>query len=324
MKRYTLFYGFLLITGLVVGLLLLTMRPAAASNASQQEAVPTGGALYDKWYAVLGKDPPNGSHPIWARQTTNTRSGPDTWRCVTCHGWDYQGKDGAYRSGQNFTGFPSILQTSQKSSADDLVAILKGKNDPAHDFSKYIDDDHLRMLAEFLKNGLIDDNEYIDMVSLKVKSGDAAHGKQLYDQSCASCHGADGKTITFRFEGTNAYLGTLAVLDPWRFLHKTRFGTPGTPMVIGYDLGWKPQDGRDVLLYAQSLPAGQAPAQLTPVLSQGRATAVPNMGTPATNVFTGILTIIGVMIAGLGGNLLVFALGIGVILLVIFILRRRG
>ncbi len=323
MKKYTLFYGFLLITGLVMGLLVFTRQPVAAGGFNQQGDVPLGGALYDKWYAVLGIDPPNGNHPIWERQTSNTRSGPDTWRCVSCHGWDYQGKDGAYRSGQNYTGFPGILQTSQEMSVGELVDVLKGKADPAHDFSRYIDDTHLNALAQFLKNALIDDNEYIDPVSLKVKNGDSAHGQQLYSQSCAECHGADGKQIVFRFEGTRAYLGTLAVLDPWRFLHKTRFGTPGTPMVIGYDLGWKPQDGRDVLLYAQGLPAGQAPAELTPALSQARATPAPDMGGPATNWFTGILTALGVMVAGLGGNILVFAAAIGVILLLVWLLRAR-
>ncbi len=94
--------------------------------------------------------------------------------------------------------------------------------------------------------------------ALEVIGGDMAVGKQLYDGVCAACHGKDGTTIKFRFEGLDATLGTLAALDPWRFLHKTRYGTPGTSMgkVVGVDQQWTAQQGRDVLLYAQSLVTG--------------------------------------------------------------------
>lgn len=322
MNRNVLFIGILIFGAALVGLLASTISPVIASQPNQQGSIPRGGALFDKWYAVVGQEPPAGNMPIWARQTTNTRSGPDTWRCVTCHGWDYQGKDGAYRSGANFSGFPGVYAAAQQKSTAELVSALKGENDPEHDFSAYLDDTSLNDVATFLKEAAIDDTEFIDPVTLKVKGGDAAHGKQFYDESCASCHGADGKTITFRFEGVNAYLGTLGVLDPWRFLHKTRFGTPGTPMTIGYELGWTPQDGRDVLLYAQSLPSGQAPAP-GPVMEDTRATPAPNLGGPAGNFFTGILTAIGAMIAGLGINVLAFAGLAGVIALIVWLLRTR-
>ena len=60
-----------------------------------------GARLYDNWYAALNVLPPAGNMPIWARQTTNSRSGGDTWRCVECHGWDYRGSFGAYGSGSH-------------------------------------------------------------------------------------------------------------------------------------------------------------------------------------------------------------------------------
>jgi len=322
MNRKVLYIGILIGAAVLVGALALQFSPVTANVASQADSVPRGGALYDKWYAVLGQEPPAGNMPLWETQTSNTRSGPDTWRCVTCHGWDYQGKAGAYRSGANFTSFPGLYPAVQEKSPAEIVAALSGQANPQHNFSPYLDETSLNDLATFLKEATIDDNEFIDPVTLKVKDGDPAHGKQLYDESCAECHGQDGKTITFRFEGVNAYLGTLGVLDPWRFLHKTRFGTPGTPMPIGYDLGWTPQDGRDVLLYAQSLPSGQAPAP-GPVMEDVRATPAPNIGGPAGNFFTGILTALGAMVAGLGINILAFVGLAGLIFLIVWILRAR-
>jgi mono/diheme cytochrome c family protein len=289
---------------------------AAAPN------IPRGAMLYDKWYAVLGVDAPAGNQPIWSRQTTNTISGPDTWRCVTCHGWDYQGKDGAYRAGSNYTGFPGLYTAMQTMSVADITAALKGQQDPQHDFSKYLDDASIGDLAGFLKNNLIDDTEYIDPVALKVKGGDAAKGKELFDAQCATCHGADGKKIVMSLAGRDAFLGTIADVDPWRFLHKTRFGTPGTQMVIGYDLNWTAQEGRDVLLYAQTLPSGLEAQTPAPSLKGQEPSSQPPAG-PVSSFLVSLMTAFGAVATGLGFAVILGAFLVGVIFLIVWLLRER-
>lgn len=321
MKKRVLFSASFMIAVIVTLVLFLAAQPVSADVPRQEEEIPRGGALYDNWIAATGQQAPEGNMPLWETQTNNTRSGPDTWRCVTCHGWDYQGKDGAYRAGGNFTGFPGVYQARDQG-VESVSAAITGQVNPQHDFSSYLDEAAVAALATFITEATIDDNDFIDMVTLKVKEGDANHGKTLYDESCASCHGSDGQQLVFRFEGTHAYLGTLAVRDPWRLLHKTRFGTPGTPMPIGYELGWTPQDGRDVLLYAQGLPSGEAPAP-APSINDARSTQQPRVGGPASNIITGILTALGAMAAGLGFNIIVAAVLVGAILLVAWILRGR-
>lgn len=212
---------------IVVGLALAVVAKAGAQGISQQEDIIRGAILYDNWFAALGVDAPPGDMPIWSRQSTNTRSGPNTWRCVECHGWDYRGAQGAYASGSHYTGFPDVMFLTQQMTEADIVAHLKGAKDPAHDFSPYLDETSIRQLAAFLKRGLIDDSLYIDAVSLKVIGGDVDHGQRLYQSVCAACHGEDGTKIVFRSEGVNEYLGTVAARDPWRFLHRTRFGVAG-------------------------------------------------------------------------------------------------
>jgi len=321
MKRLIALWGFLFIT-LSATLALGQVAPAAASSPGEEPPdLPRGAALYDKWYAVLGVDPPPGNMPLWSRQTSNTRSGPDTWRCVSCHGWDYQGKDGAYRAGNNYTGFPGLMAVRARSS-EEVIAQLSGKRDPQHDFSPYLSPTDQQALTAFLQTGLINDNDYIDPVSLKVLNADSSNGKTLYEQTCASCHGADGAKIAFRFEGTDASLVTLANRDPWRFLHKTRFGTPGTAMPVGYQLGWKPEQGRDVLRYVQSLPTGREGASAPPSM-ENRPQAPGKTGGPANDTFSGILTALGAMLATLGFNLLVAGILVGIILLLVWALRGR-
>ncbi len=323
MKRLFLFGGFLILTVLVgAGLFAGKQVQAQPPAQAQSDDLIRGARLYDDWTQVLELTSlPAGNQPIWARQTTNTRSGVDTWRCVSCHGWDYQGKDGAYRAGANYTGFPGIYN-ARNNTPSDLSAAVLGKSDPEHDFSAYLSASDAAALASFIQDGVVDDNLYIDPVSLKVVGGDLVNGQAKYEEGCLSCHGADGQQIKFRYEGTDVTLGTLAVQDPWRFLHRTRFGTARAPeMTIGLSLGWTTQDGRDVLYYAQTFPTGlEAPSGQT-MGEQG--TPVPRQGGPARNLLTGILTALGAMATSLGFALLLGGALIGIILFIVWILRGR-
>lgn len=85
-------------------------------------------------------------------------------------------------------------------------------------------------------------------------SGDPAHGRELFNGTCAACHGVDGKAINFHDAEEPEYVGTVASENPWEFFHKASFGQPGAPMPVGRALGWTMQDIADVLSYAQTLP----------------------------------------------------------------------
>ncbi len=294
-----------------------------SANDQKQESNPVslGAQIYDDWTSVVENPPaPVGNHPIWSRQTNNTIAGIDTWQCVNCHGWDYQGKEGAFAFGPYSTGFPSLLESSTESSSY-LKGALSGEKDAQHDFSSLMSDEELDSVIAFIQDGLIDDNQFIDVFSRKVIDGNLSNGKEKYSEACASCHGDDGTQATFRFEGREVALGTLAVQDPWRFLHRTRFGTARAPeMPIGYDLGWTPDDGRDVLYYVQSsLPTGFEVVESEPLDIE----PIANIGGPAQNWFSGIATAIGAMATSLGFAVILGALFVGVILLLVWLLRSR-
>ncbi len=234
-------------------------RPTSveAPPGARAGSVTRGGLLYDKWWEVIGVDAPTTDHPLWATQTTNTLSGDTTWRCKECHGWDYLGKDGAYGSGSHFTGFPGVYDAAQRKSAAELAGALKGATNPNHDFSSVLDEQAINDLAIFLKKGLIDPREYLDYEAKTPKSADRNHGEQLYNGLCAACHGPAGTKLNFGTPEEPEYVGTIAKDNPQEFLHKTRFGQPGSepPMPATIDLGWSIQDVLDVLAHAQTLPA---------------------------------------------------------------------
>ncbi len=225
--------------------------PTTAVSSGDLDSLVMGGLLYDSWWSVLELDEPTDDMPLWTRQTTNERSGKDTWRCKECHGWDYKGADGAYGSGSHMTGFPGIFNAQSKS-VEDLIAQLSGEVDPDHDFS-FIGQEALDALADFIISGLEDYTPLIDADKAAI-GGDAAAGEALYTASCAACHGADGTTLNFHGADDPEYVGTIARDNPWEFFHKVRAGQPGTDMPSAIRNGWSLEDVLNLLSFAQTLP----------------------------------------------------------------------
>ena len=226
------------------------LRGAPATVAQ----IARGGRLYDNWVKETKASVPAGNQPLWALQTTNTRTGLDTWRCKECHGWDYKGKGGAYSRGSHYTGFAGVLEAAATRSSAELVQILKGGTDFRHDFSKVLNEQSLTDLASFITQATINVTPYVDYAAKKPIGGNAAAGAQLYTSVCAACHGADGKQLNFGDAAAPEYVGTLAVDNPWEFLHKVRSGQPDTTMPSGLVSGWNIQNVIDLLAHAQTLP----------------------------------------------------------------------
>ncbi len=215
-------------------------------------SIVSGGAMYDKWWtAADGSVEPTEDNPLWSLQSTNTRSGSTSWRCKECHGWDYKGKGGAYSSGSHYTGFSGVYNAYLTKNKAQLLDSLTGGTDYRHDFSSVLSDAALENLVDFLSEGLTNDTKYIDYATKKVVGADLTNGKELFDETCATCHGTDGRMLLI--EETEV-VSSLANGNPWEILHKIRFGQPGTAMPSGVADGWSIQDAVDVLGYAQTLP----------------------------------------------------------------------
>jgi mono/diheme cytochrome c family protein/ribosomal protein L37AE/L43A len=209
-----------------------------------------GGQLYDKWWEIAGADEPTGDQPLWASQDTNTRSGTDTWRCKECHGWDYMGADGAYGSGSHFTGFPGVFGAAPQPE-EELTAWLNGSANSDHDFS-VMGDLAMAALVKFMREEMTDITAFIG--DDKAVAGDAGLGKEMFENTCAACHGTDGKEINFGDEDDPEYVGTVGRDNPWEFLHKAGYGQPGAPMPSGFGLGWTLDDLANLAAYVQTLP----------------------------------------------------------------------
>jgi thiosulfate dehydrogenase len=226
-----------------------------ATEVGDADATALGGLLYDKWWKVVGADEPTTDNPVFARQTSNERSGGDTWRCKECHGWDYQGVDGAYSSGSHMTGFPGIFGAKDKS-AEDIIAQISGQVDAEHDFSGLLSDIEIAALAAFVRDGLLDMSVLIDLETKAPIGGDIAAGEALFTSNCTACHGADGTALNFGDDEEPEYVGALSAGNPWEVAHKILFGHPGSnpAMPAQFTNGWGDQEIVDILTYLQTLP----------------------------------------------------------------------
>jgi mono/diheme cytochrome c family protein len=160
----------------------------SCSGASDE--LVEGGLLYDNWPVAADVAAPTGNQALWASQSTNEREGVHTYRCKECHGWDYKGAEGAYGSGSHFTGFPGIMEASDKTGEELTTALTSGD----HDFST-LGEDQIASLVTFIQEGLADYGQYIDTETKAVVDADVENGEQLFTSLCRDCHGNDGQTL---------------------------------------------------------------------------------------------------------------------------------
>lgn len=230
----------LAISGIVFSFGALTATPVMA-DADEAFSITRGGRLYDKWYAEIDAAKPEGNHSAWPAANT-AKSGDATWRCKSCHGWDYQGVDGAYASGSWMTGIKGVASYK----GGDPAAVIAIMNDATHGLGSLMRAEDLEDLALFVTKGQFDMDPYIDRATKKAK-GDAVRGGEVYGAMCLNCHGADGK-----LPKDMPALGGLATSNPWEIMHKVVFGQPKEKMPAMNALDHA--ISADVLAYLQTLP----------------------------------------------------------------------
>lgn len=210
-------FGSSLIVGAVFSAVLtLASYPATAETES---SLARGGKLYDKWYGVIKAEKPTKSHPLYPSSGKYADKPASNWRCKECHGWDYRGKDGAYASGSHASGIAGINGMMGADPAD-VVAVLKGDS---HGFAGKLNDADMTDLANFVSQGQVDMDPFIDRAS-KAPKGDAAKGAAYYNTICAGCHGVDGK-LPKDMKPFGAQMD-----NPWEVMHKILNGQPAEQM----------------------------------------------------------------------------------------------
>ena len=194
---------------------------------------------------------------LWPAFNT-AKSGNTTWRCKSCHGWDYVGAAGAYGiPGNDYdTGIIGIVPVAggqpTLTTPEEIYNFLHDGmvNNIPHGLGTLIADDaafyaltkFVVMMREEAAQARAPAN-FINL-STKLTVGSEANGAAMYamatDGGCVTCHGEQGKLLDFA-DGDpatipNQFVDTYARSNPWETLHKIRFGQPGsTPYMAGLE-----------------------------------------------------------------------------------------
>lgn len=236
-----------LVAGVAAALVLLAAPLPSAESAEPGEAaeISLGGKLYDNHWLASGRQPPATPNPRYPAEV-ETAVG-NTWRCVSCHGWDYAGRDGHLGDLSRSEAFHSLRAAAGKPSGE----LVEAMSAPGHaDNLRGLTAGQVRSLARFVASG------QADVSALAVDgrpAGVPLAGKDIYEGACVSCHQADGKAYIQGEDGDRPSLGWIARNRPAQTLHKITNGVPTADML---SLRFLPPDGiADLLAYLRTLDA---------------------------------------------------------------------
>ncbi len=229
--------------GLGLAGLAIAALAAPPAAAEMESSYARGAKLYDKWYKVIGVDAPKAAHPLYPSDKKYAGKPKSNWRCKECHGWDYNGVDGAYASGKHSTGIKGVAGMKGADPAK-VVAVLKGAD---HDYGDRLSDADMTDLANFITAGLTDMDAYVDAATKMPKGGDADRGAGYFNTVCAGCHGIEGTLPKDMGKSLAAQMG-----NPWEVMHKIVNGQPDEKMPALRAFGMQPVV--DIMAHIATLP----------------------------------------------------------------------
>jgi len=230
---------------------ILSLSAAGQYRQGSGGDIKRGAYLYEAWDLRVRANLLGNTNPMWTEIGRKSEVGPVTWRCVSCHGWDYLGSEAETEGGIAVPGLIGARSMDQ----EELTKWLDGTMNPKHDFSEYLPNAAKRDLLEFLQHGVMNFSSYIRSGVFKI-GNISSNGETLYKESCRDCHGSDGSRINFGTADNPIFLGNIAE-EPWRVVHLIRFGHFHIGNTSSEELGWSFQDIIDVVIYTRALPKSQ-------------------------------------------------------------------
>ena len=223
--------------------LFTTAAVADDDHIGNLSLISLGGKLYDNHWLQSERRPPSQRYPDYPAEIDIASS--DTWRCVSCHGWDYSGADGHLRQQASSALFVSLRGSAGKP-ASKIAEILKSGRH--QEITAVLEPTQINALSMFISVG---QHNIKNVLSDGRATGSSERGKDIYEGACVSCHQPDGKAYIQGEPGDKPALGWVAVNRPAQALHKIRNGVPGADML---SLRFLPQSRlTDLLTYLQTL-----------------------------------------------------------------------
>lgn len=222
-----------------------------------------GGILYDKFWSSEAKYDVSDTTKL-----NHLNANADFYRCKQCHAWDLMGNTGSYISRSPKNNRPNVAgsliasksktpqqlfdaikigSVTRRTTSADLASYNPSSNSTVGDqmpnYSTLLTDVQIWNIVKFIKEGATDVTLLYDATysgtyptgSAKYsnigKDGNATNGNTFYNINCASCHGADGKSIPDLDHTAGLGVGKFVRTKPNEVQHKIKYGTLGSAML---------------------------------------------------------------------------------------------
>lgn len=186
--------------------------------------VSLGGKLYDDFWEASDTAPPKRRNPAFPSDISVADK--DSWRCVSCHGWDYNGADKTADSEQQRRQFVGLRQLYGVDPY--TVSELFSKAHADHPVQEQAGV-ALDLLVLFVSAGQYQTRDVKTFKPLTTEGFNRA--RDIFEGVCMSCHDPDGKSGFEARPGLRQSLGWLARNKPRRTMHKIVNGVPGRAML---------------------------------------------------------------------------------------------
>jgi len=202
-----------------MGLGILLLFSAFSSFLFFQSNSNRGAWIYSDFDEVLDIGNFTSYNPLWPNSLQSEISAAESWRCSTCHGWNYQGVMTYGGEVINFPGLENILNMDD----GEISNWINGSTNISHDFSQHLTIQSNDQLLAFFR-----DSRFQKWVSANeieiIDTGNSSFGEDIYKNVCIECHGADGAKINIGSISKPIFLGDLMKLDQSRIIHHLEFG----------------------------------------------------------------------------------------------------
>lgn len=203
-----------------------------------------GGKMYDDIWVTTNQPFPDGANPAYPKSLATVPSA--TWRCVSCHGWDYKGNEGALGQTNKNAAFRSLTSLAGLE-PEEIAKLIKA---PPHRLPEGVNIDLMAdVLSLFISLGQYDRDSFFD--TMGKASGDVVLGRDIFEGACMNCHRPDGRSQLTGEPGDRSSLGWIARNRPEQALHKILNGVPGADMLAVRFLNG--EQIANVLAYLQTL-----------------------------------------------------------------------
>ncbi len=179
--------------------LVTTTAYAGDEFAGRLSVISLGGKLYDNHWLQTERRPPSKRFPDYPDEIDI--SAPDTWRCVSCHGWDYSGADGHLGQQASSALFVSLRGSAGKPARQVAEVLKSGLH---REITRPLEPDQLEALSVFVSVG---QHDVTQALSEGKAAGSPRRGKDIFEGACVSCHQADGKAYIQGEPGDRPALG---------------------------------------------------------------------------------------------------------------------